>query len=119
MPHPTNLTTALSVESILRSRGVTPATVAMHSGKVHIGLSESQLEELANPDAGGVKRVKVSRRDLAPTLSKGLIGGTTVAGTMYIASSVGIGMFVTGGIGGVHRGAESSKLLDIAEMFVR
>jgi pseudouridine-5'-phosphate glycosidase/pseudouridine kinase len=110
MPHPTNLTTAVSLESILRSRGVTPATVALHSGKVHVGLTQSQLEELADPDAGaGRRKVKVSRRDIAPTLSKGLIGGTTVAGTMYVASSVGIGMFVTGGIGGVHRGAEKSR----------
>lgn len=110
MPHPTNLTTALSLESILRSQGVTPATISLHSGKVHVGLSNAQLEELADPNAGeGLRRVKVSRRDIAPTLSKGLIGGTTVAGTMYVARTVGIGMFVTGGIGGVHRGAEKSE----------
>ncbi|KAI9632359.1 Indigoidine synthase A like protein-domain-containing protein [Dioszegia hungarica] len=108
MPHPTNLSTAQSLESILRSRGVTPATIALHSGKVHVGVSQAQLEELADTSAGLVKKVKVSRRDIAPTLAKGLIGGTTVAGTMYVARTVGIGMFVTGGIGGVHRGAEKS-----------
>lgn len=109
MPHPTNLSTAQSLESILRSRGVTPATIALHSGKVHVGVSQAQLEELADTSAGLVKKVKVSRRDIAPTLAKGLIGGTTVAGTMYVARTVGIGMFVTGGIGGVHRGAEKSE----------
>lgn len=111
MPQPTNLTTALSLESILRSKSVTPATIALHSGKVHIGLSRAQLEELSDIGSStSARKVKVSRRDIGPTLAKGLIGGTTVAGTMYVARTVGIGMFVTGGIGGVHRGAENSEL---------
>jgi pseudouridine-5'-phosphate glycosidase/pseudouridine kinase len=115
MPHPTNLTTALSLEHIFRSKQVTPATVALLNGRVHVGLSQSQLEELADPstnqsrDNRGSRCVKVSRRDLAPAMAMGLNGGTTVAGTMVIASSVGIELFVTGGIGGVHRGAESSE----------
>lgn len=109
MPFPHNLSTARSLESIIRGKGVTPATIALIDGLVYIGLSPSQLERLADqsPESKEVK-VKVSRRDLAPALATRVIGGTTVAGTMYVAESVGIGMFVTGGIGGVHRGAESS-----------
>lgn len=110
MPHPKNFETALSVETILRSGGVTPATIALLGGKIHIGLSEQTLAQISE-EAFTSKSVKVSRRDLGPVL--GMVdgwgnGGTTVAGTMYIANSVGIKMFVTGGIGGVHRGAESS-----------
>lgn len=105
MPHPTNYDTARSVESIIRSGSVTPATIALIRGKIHIGLTDSQLQEISDP---AWKSVKVSRRDLAPVLSQNGNGGTTVAGTMYIAQSVGIPLFVTGGIGGVHRGAESS-----------
>jgi pseudouridine-5'-phosphate glycosidase/pseudouridine kinase len=111
MPHPKNFETALSVESIIRQGGVTPATIALIAGKIHIGLSEATLAQIS--EKGFTENsVKVSRRDLGPVL--GMIdgfgnGGTTVAGTMYIAQSVGVKMFVTGGIGGVHRGAESSK----------
>lgn len=107
MPYPQNLTTAQSLESILSAKGVTPATIALFDGKVHIGLTTAQLERLADT-ASSEKKVKVSRRDIAPTLATNIVGGTTVAGTMYIAETVGIGMFVTGGIGGVHRGAENS-----------
>lgn len=108
MPYPTNLTTAQSLESILRSSSVTPATIAILDGKIHVGLTEQQLQRLSDPENTEAK-VKVSRRDLAPTLSKGIVGGTTVASTMYISHSVGIGMFVTGGIGGAHRGSENSE----------
>jgi pseudouridine-5'-phosphate glycosidase/pseudouridine kinase len=107
MPHPTNLTTAQSLESILRSQSVTPATIAILDSKIHIGLSTSQLERLADPELSDA--VKVSRRDIGACLAKGLVGGTTVAGTMVLGRSVGIGCFVTGGIGGVHRGAENSE----------
>ncbi|TXT11056.1 hypothetical protein VHUM_01807 [Vanrija humicola] len=107
MPYPANLTTALSLERIIRSRGGVPATIALRDGRVHVGLSEAELDALANPDPSR-QAVKVSRRDLAPALALRRDGGTTVAGTMVIASSVGIQSFVTGGIGGVHRGAESS-----------
>jgi pseudouridine-5'-phosphate glycosidase/pseudouridine kinase len=106
MPYPTNLTTALSLESHLRTQKVTPATIAILDSKVHIGLTQPQLERLADP--GLSNAVKVSRRDIGACLSLGLIGGTTVAGTMVLARSVGIQCFVTGGIGGVHRGAENS-----------
>jgi pseudouridine-5'-phosphate glycosidase/pseudouridine kinase len=105
MPHPKNYETAQSVEHILRSKSITPATIALISGKIHIGLSDSVLASISDTS---FKSVKVSRRDLAPVLSLDGNGGTTVAGTMYIAQSVGIPLFVTGGIGGVHRGAESS-----------
>ncbi|WVQ94451.1 hypothetical protein IAU59_001530 [Kwoniella sp. CBS 9459] len=109
MPHPTNLTTASSLESIIRNKSVTPATIALINGRIHVGLEKSQLEELSDPASGISKgAVKVSRRDLGPALALSKTGGTTVAGTMYIASSLGINVFVTGGIGGVHRGAESS-----------
>lgn len=105
MPHPKNYDTAHSVETIIRSGQITPATIAILGGKIHIGLTQSQLAEIADP---GFKSTKVSRRDLAPVLAQRSNGGTTVAGTMYIAQSVGISLFVTGGIGGVHRGAENS-----------
>ncbi|KAL1410225.1 hypothetical protein Q8F55_004230 [Vanrija albida] len=108
MPYPANLTTALSLERIIRSHGAVPATVALRDGRVHVGLSASELESLANPAPESAPAVKVSRRDLAPALAARRDGGTTVAGTMVIANSVGIASFVTGGIGGVHRGAESS-----------
>lgn len=75
---------------------------------MQVGLSEAQLSQLADPLSGD-EAVKVSRRDLGATLSAGRTGGATVAGTMYIGSSVGLKVFVTGGIGGVHRGANSSE----------
>lgn len=105
MPYPSNYDTARSVETIIRDGQVTPATIALVGGKIHVGLTDKQLQEISDP---GFQSVKVSRRDLAPVLSQDGNGGTTVAGTMYIAQSVGIPLFVTGGIGGVHRGAESS-----------
>ena len=108
MPHPVNLTTAQSLETILRDSSVTPATIALIDGRVHVGLSTSQLEQLADPNYTGPGKVKASRRDLAGTLSKRLIGGTTVASTMYVAQSVGVDVFVTGGIGGAHRGSHDS-----------
>ncbi|WVQ62816.1 uncharacterized protein L199_000965 [Kwoniella botswanensis] len=109
MPHPTNLNTASSVETIIRSKGVVPATIALINGKIHVGLTESEMIQLSDPQSKISKgAVKVSRRDLGPVISLKKTGGTTVAGTMYIAESLGIKIFVTGGIGGVHRGAESS-----------
>lgn len=107
MAPPTNLDCARSVESIIRAQGATPATIALIDGKVHVGLTKGELEMIADPDILRTA-VKTSRRDIAPVLAQKRLGGTTVAGTMYIASSVGIPIFVTGGIGGVHRGAESS-----------
>jgi len=104
MPYPQNVQTAREVEQIIRDAGAVPATIAIIGGKICIGLTEEQLEELGNaPDA-----IKVSRRDLAYVLSQGKLGATTVAATMICAQLAGIKVFVTGGIGGVHRGAETS-----------
>jgi pseudouridylate synthase len=104
MPYPQNVQTAREVEQIIRDAGAVPATIAIISGKICVGLTEEQLEELGNsPDA-----IKVSRRDLAYVLSQGKLGATTVAATMICAQLAGIKVFVTGGIGGVHRGAETS-----------
>lgn len=104
MPYPQNVQTAREVEQIIRDAGAVPATIAIIGGKICIGLSEEQLEQLGTaPDA-----IKVSRRDLAYVLSQRLLGATTVAATMICAQLAGIEVFVTGGIGGVHRGAETS-----------
>ncbi|MEW6762299.1 MAG: pseudouridine-5'-phosphate glycosidase [Pseudomonadota bacterium] len=104
MPYPQNVQTAREVEQIIRDAGAVPATIAIIGGKICVGLSEEQLELLgASPDA-----MKVSRRDLAYVLSTSKLGATTVAATMICAQLAGIEVFVTGGIGGVHRGAETS-----------
>lgn len=107
MPYPTNIETALACERIIRECGAMPATVAINDGKIRVGLSVDEIEEL-----GCEKRsksvVKVSRKDLAYTLAKKLLGGTTVAATMIAAHHAGIKIFATGGIGGVHRGGEQS-----------
>ena len=112
MPYPQNIETALEVEKIVRENGAIPATIAILDGKLCIGLNAQQLELLGNN-----KDVwKVSLRDMPYVLSQKLPGATTVAATMRIASMVGIRVFVTGGIGGVHRGAE--KTMDIsADLF--
>lgn len=89
MPYPTNLNTALSIENIVRSTGAIPATIALLSGRVHIGLTRSQLERIA--DTGTNKSlVKLSRRDLAPAIAAKRDGGTTIAGTMVLAELAGI-----------------------------
>lgn len=104
MPYPQNVQTAREVEQIIRDAGAVPATIAIIGGKICVGLSEDQLELLgSSPDA-----MKVSRRDLAYVLSTSKLGATTVAATMICAGLAGIAVFVTGGIGGVHRGAETS-----------
>lgn len=104
MPYPENIHTALEVENTVRHHGATPATIAIIEGKIHIGLDEASLTTFAQS-----KHLrKVSQRDLAFMLSQGLSGGTTVATTMYLAHQAGISIFATGGIGGVHRGAETS-----------
>ncbi|KAG7304452.1 hypothetical protein JYU34_011396 [Plutella xylostella] len=108
MPYPQNLETAMQVEHIIREQGATPATVAILSGRLHVGLSPDQLSYLAQ--ARGV--VKASRRDLAPVLAAGADGATTVAGTIVAAELAGIPVFVTGGIGGVHRQGEHT--LDVS-----
>lgn len=104
MPYPQNVQTAREVEHIIRDAGAVPATIAIIGGRICVGLSDTQLEILgASPEA-----MKVSRRDLPYVLSQGRLGATTVAATMICARLAGIEVFVTGGIGGVHRGAETS-----------
>jgi pseudouridine-5'-phosphate glycosidase len=104
MPYPQNVNTAREVEQIIRDAGAVPATIAIIDGKICIGLDPEQLELLGNsPDA-----MKVSRRDLPYVLATNRLGATTVAATMICAHMAGIHVFVTGGIGGVHRGAETS-----------
>jgi pseudouridine-5'-phosphate glycosidase len=105
MPYPRNLETALRVEAVVRESGATPATIAVIGGKLKAGLSREEIEILAR---GGRDIIKVSRRDLPRLVAGGLTGATTVAATMIIAELAGIRIFATGGIGGVHRGAESS-----------
>ena len=108
MPFPQNLETALEVESIIRKEGAIPATIAVLEGRIKIGLSNLELEQFAQ----GTKTVKVSSRDLPLAISQKQDGGTTVAATMICARMAGISVFVTGGIGGVHRGSE--KTMDIS-----
>jgi pseudouridine-5'-phosphate glycosidase len=104
MPYPDSVRTAREVESLIRSMGVEPATIAVIAGRIHIGLSDDELELLGR--AGHAH--KVSRRDLPAVLASGELGATTVAGTMICAALAGIEVFVTGGIGGVHRGAQET-----------
>jgi pseudouridine-5'-phosphate glycosidase len=104
MPYPSNLETALGVEDVLRTHGAVPATIAVVDGRPRIGLEPDELEKLA----AGEGVVKASRRDLAALAVRGRSAGTTVAATMFLAHSAGIRIFATGGIGGVHRGAETT-----------
>ena len=104
MPYPQNLETARAVEAEVRASGAAPATIAVMAGLIHVGLDDATLERLAQtPDA-----MKLSRADLAACLVSGRTGATTVAATMICAHLAGIHVFATGGIGGVHRGAEAS-----------
>jgi pseudouridylate synthase len=104
MPYPKNVETALKVEQIIRDHGAIPATIAILNGRLKVGLSRDEIEMLGK--AGDV--VKASRRDIPFIIAKGLNGATTVASTMILADLAGIRVFATGGIGGVHRGAETS-----------
>ncbi|XP_055011532.1 uncharacterized protein zgc:136858 isoform X2 [Boleophthalmus pectinirostris] len=108
MPYPHNLSTTKEVEAIIRAEGATPATVGVIEGKIHVGLSSEELDFLSQCKMS----LKVSRRDLSYVISQGLSGGTTVSATMIAAHRAGIPVFVTGGIGGVHRDGENS--LDIS-----
>ena len=104
MPHPVNLETARAVEADIRAGGATPATIAVMDGEIRIGLTDDALAALAeNPDVR-----KLSRADLAVCLAEGATGATTVAATMIAARLARIEVFATGGIGGVHRGAETT-----------
>lgn len=104
MPYPQNVETARKVEAAIREAGAIPATIAVLDGRIHAGLTDEQLEAL-----GQAQNVaKLSRADLAACVATGGTGATTVAATMICAHLAGIGVFATGGIGGVHRGAEST-----------
>ena len=104
MPYPENVAMARSVEDDIRAAGATPATIAVLNGQLHFGLNADQIEALSTATAP----LKLSRADMALAMVSGKTGGTTVAGTMIAASLAGISVFATGGIGGVHRGAELS-----------
>ena len=105
MEYPTNVNTALDVEAVVRAQGATPATIAIMDGHIKVGLTVEEITELAKNKS---QCLKCSRRDIATALVKRSYGSTTVAATMMIADWAGIKIFVTGGIGGVHRGYESS-----------
>ena len=116
MPYPENVETARAVETVVRDNGAIPATIAVGDGIIRVGLTDAELEALA--DAKDV--MKLSRADLAIGLASGRTGSTTVAATMIAAHLAGISVFATGGIGGVHRGAElnfdiSADLRELAE----
>lgn len=104
MPYPQNVKTALEVEAILRERGVVPATIGIIDGVGIVGMTAEEIEEFGKRQ--GI--VKVSRRDLPVIMAKKMWGATTVATTMIFAAKAGIEVFVTGGIGGVHRGAQQT-----------
>ena len=105
MPYPQNVETALNVEKILRENGAVPATIAIIGGRLKAGLSAEEIDYLGRTGAGVTK---ASRRDLPVLVAKKMDGATTVTTTMMIAAMAGIEIFATGGIGGVHRGAETT-----------
>lgn len=109
MPYPKNVETALEVEKVVRENGAIPATIAIINGEIKIGLSKEEIEIIGK---AGLSVTKTSRRDLAYVVANKLNGATTVAATMICAEMAGIKIFATGGIGGVHRGAE--KTMDIS-----
>jgi pseudouridine-5'-phosphate glycosidase len=104
MPFPRNLETALAVEFDVREAGAVPATIAVLDGTIHVGLDEHELERVATAP----QMLKLSRADLPYAVAGGRDGATTVAATMFCAHQAGIAVFATGGIGGVHRGAEET-----------
>ena len=117
MPYPQNVETALNCQRICRENGAVPATCAVISGKLCAGLTDEQIDYLGRE---GHNVTKASRRDLPMLIAKGMDGATTVAATMIVAAAAGIRVFATGGIGGVHRGAEttmdiSADLEELAE----
>ena len=105
MPYPQNVETALNVERIIREAGAIPATIAIIKGKITVGLTPEEIEYLGKK---GLAVIKASRRDLPVLLARGEDGATTVATTMIGAALAGVRVFATGGIGGVHRGAETT-----------
>lgn len=108
MPYPQNLETALKIEKTIRDNGALPATIAILNGVIKVGLSPVELEILANSRSESGTVLKASRRDIAYVVSEKLNAATTVAGTMICAAMAQIRFFATGGVGGVHRGANES-----------
>ncbi|MBP3291131.1 MAG: pseudouridine-5'-phosphate glycosidase [Clostridia bacterium] len=109
MPYPQNVETALRVEEEVRKNGAVPATIAIIDGMPTVGCNREEIEKLGK---AGLTVTKVSRRDIPIVIAKGINGATTVASTMILAEKAGVKIFATGGIGGVHRGAE--KTMDIS-----
>ena len=105
MPYPQNVETALRVEQEVRDHGAVPATMAIMDGRLKVGLTEAEIEQLGK---AGQSVIKTSRRDIPFVIASGKLGATTVAATMILAAQAGIHVFATGGLGGVHRGAETS-----------
>ncbi len=105
MPYPQNVETALLVEQTVRDNGAVPATMAIMDGRLKVGLTEDEIEALGK---AGQSVIKTSRRDIPFVVASGKMGATTVASTMILAAQAGIKVFATGGLGGVHRGAETS-----------
>ncbi len=105
MPYPQNVETALRVEQMVRDNGAVPATIAVIGGRCKAGLTHEEIEHLGK---AGANVTKASRRDLPAIVARGIDGATTVATTMIIAAMAGIRIFATGGVGGVHRGAETT-----------
>lgn len=114
LPWPENAATALAMEAAVRESGALPATIAVLGGRVTVGLSREQIEDLARRPYASVR--KCSRRDLPIAVARGEDGATTVAGTMIVAHRAGIQVFGTGGIGGVHRGAPFDVSADLVEL---
>jgi len=112
LPRPENLNLARGMEAVARENGARPATVALFEGKIHVGMSDRAVETLSNMDDVH----KISLRDLALAIARGWSGGTTVAATLFAASQVGIKVFATGGIGGVHRGAPFDISADLQQL---
>ncbi len=112
LPQPDNLNLAREMEAAVREHGAAPATIALLDGKIHIGLSDEDLERLA----GMAGTRKISLRDFGIALGRGLSGGTTVAATLFAAAQAGIRVFATGGIGGVHRGAPFDVSADLIQL---
>ncbi len=113
LPYPLNVETALAMEAAARDAGAVPATIAVLKGQISVGISQQQIEALAQAPAGSVR--KCSRRDLPIVIAQQQDGATTVACTMIIAEMVGIKVFATGGIGGVHRGQPHDVSADLLE----
>jgi pseudouridylate synthase len=114
LPWPENATTALAMEAAVRASGAVPATIAVLSGRITVGVSPEQIEDLAHRPFASMR--KCSRRDLPIVVARGEDGATTVAGTMIVAHRAGIRVFGTGGIGGVHRGTPFDVSADLMEL---